>query len=138
MRESGYIADLYVTTPTLTTAEVKVSTDGAPQGAKLEVSVLDSAGNTVWTGVPGRVSLPDAQPWNTQHPNLYRCAVRLLGPDGLELAGPTTVTAEGGMCGTYVRTLGRAGAASLTVHTGQTEDVTVNFTIEIEEAEKWT
>jgi len=29
-------------------------------------------------------------------------------------------------------------AASLTVRTGQTEAVTINFTIEIKEEEKWT
>ena len=54
-----------------------------------------------------------------------------------ELAGPSVAAAEGGMCGTYVRTLGRSGDASLVVHTEQTEDVTVNFTIRIEEEEKW-
>ena len=55
----------------------------------------------------------------------------------LELAGPSVATAEGGMCGTYVRTAGRAGTASLTVHTGQTEDVTVPFTVELGQAEHW-
>ena len=48
-----------------------------------------------------------------------------------ELVGPATVTAEGGMCGAYVRTLGRAGTASLTVHTDQTQDVVLRFTIEL-------
>ena len=47
----------------------------------------------------------------------------------LELVGPAVAAAEGGMCGTYVRTLGRAGTASLTVHTEQTEDVILDFTI---------
>ena len=37
VRESGYITDIYVTTPSLTTANVKVATDGAPDGAALEV-----------------------------------------------------------------------------------------------------
>ena len=45
------------------------------------------------------------------------------------LVGPETVTAEGGMCGTYVRTLGRFGTARLTVSTPQTEPVTVEFTV---------
>ncbi|MBD5118602.1 MAG: glycoside hydrolase family 2 protein [Clostridiales bacterium] len=85
VREGGYIADIFVTTPTLTRLDVKVSTEGAPQGARLEVSILDSAGDTVWTGTPGRASVPDAKPWDTQQPNLYRCAVRLLAPDGGEL-----------------------------------------------------
>ena len=46
-----------------------------------------------------------------------------------ELVGPAAVTAEGGMCGTYVRTLGRKGAARLTVAVAQLESVTVDFTI---------
>lgn len=37
------------------------------------------------------------------------------------------------MCGAYVRTVGKAGAAALTVHTEQTEDVTVDFTVELGE-----
>ena len=45
------------------------------------------------------------------------------------LVGPETATAEGGMCGTYVRTLGRFGTARLTVSTPQTEPVTVEFTV---------
>ena len=85
VRESGYISDIFVTTPTLTTADVKVSTDGAPEGAKLEASILDSAGNTVWTGEPGSASVPEAQPWDTERPTLYRCVVRLLASEGAEL-----------------------------------------------------
>ncbi len=85
VREGGYITDIFVTTPTLATADVKVSTDGAPGGAKLDVSILDEAGETVWTGAPGAVTLPGAKPWDTQRPTLYRCAVRLLDADGSEL-----------------------------------------------------
>ncbi len=61
--------------------------------------------------------------------------VTLSGAAGL--AGPRVVTAEGGMCGAYVRTLGKAGTASLTVHTEQTEDIHIPFTVEIKEEEKW-
>ena len=46
-----------------------------------------------------------------------------------ELIGPDTVTAEGGMTGTYIRTLGHPGTAQLTVSTAQTEPVTIDFTI---------
>lgn len=85
VRENGYITDIYVTTPTSTTANVKVATDGAPDGAKLEVSILDSAGKTVWAGAAGKANVPDARPWDTARPDLYRCEVRLLAPDGMEL-----------------------------------------------------
>jgi len=46
-----------------------------------------------------------------------------------ELVGPNLVTAEGGMTGTYVRSIGKAGQARLTIHTDQTEDVTLIFKI---------
>lgn len=47
----------------------------------------------------------------------------------IELVGPDTVTAEGGMCGTYVRTLGRAGRGTLTVETAQTGKITLEFEV---------
>ncbi len=51
----------------------------------------------------------------------------LEGP--ARLVGPATVTAEGGMTGTYVKTIGQSGEARLTVSTDQTEDVTFIFHI---------
>ena len=44
-----------------------------------------------------------------------------------ELVGPGVATAEGGMTGTYVRSIGKAGEARLTIRTEQTEDVTLIF-----------
>jgi beta-galactosidase len=46
------------------------------------------------------------------------------------LVGPDTVCAEGGMTGTYLRTLGRAGQAELTISSPQLDSVTISFTIE--------
>jgi beta-galactosidase len=46
-----------------------------------------------------------------------------------ELVGPQVVTAEGGMTGTYVKSIGKTGEAMLTIHTEQTEDVTLIFKI---------
>ena len=54
------------------------------------------------------------------------------------LVGPETVTAEGGMTGTYVKTTGKAGLAKLTVSTAQTEPVNVLFTIAQSGCEKFT
>lgn len=82
VRENAYISDIFVTTPTLTTADVKVSVDNADSDAKIEVTVLDDSGKTVWTGGEGKISLPDAKPWSTDCPRLYRCCVRLLAADG--------------------------------------------------------
>ena len=46
-----------------------------------------------------------------------------------ELVGPGAATAEGGMCGTYIRTTGKTGTARLTISTAQTEAVTLEFRI---------
>lgn len=50
---------------------------------------------------------------------------------GIDLIGPEYVTAEGGMCGTYVRTKGRqeAGSASLRITVPGLEAVTLSFSI---------
>lgn len=57
--------------------------------------------------------------------------VRLEASGCIELVGPDTVTAEGGMCGAYVRTAGRAGAGALTVSTAQTQSVTIDFEVRL-------
>jgi beta-galactosidase len=49
-----------------------------------------------------------------------------------ELVGPSIVTAEGGSCGTYLRTAGTAGTALLTISAPQTEPVTLTFTVRSE------
>ena len=51
----------------------------------------------------------------------------LEGP--AELVGPTVVTAEGGMTGTYIKTTGESGEVKLTITTARTEPVEVVFEI---------
>ena len=46
-----------------------------------------------------------------------------------ELVGPKVVTAEGGMCGTYIRTTGKTGTARLTIAAAQTDPVIIAFQI---------
>ncbi len=46
-----------------------------------------------------------------------------------QLVGPQIITLEGGCAGTYIRTVGRAGEACLTVSAPQTKPVTVVFTV---------
>ena len=48
-----------------------------------------------------------------------------------ELVGPGVVTAEGGMTGTYVRSMGKTGEARLTIVTDQTEPVVLIFKINV-------
>lgn len=49
-------------------------------------------------------------------------AVALLGPDN--------ATAEGGMCGTYLRTIGKTGPGILQITAPNLEPVTISFTVE--------
>ncbi len=97
VRSSAYISDIYVTTPTLTTAQIRPAVADAPADARLEVQILDSDGLPVWSGGDNagvamlNACVPDAKPWDTEHPNLYTCAVRLLGRGGEELDRQETV-----------------------------------------------
>ena len=76
--------------------------------AALRIRILDEYGNPApYAQIPVRFALE--------------------GP--AELVGPPVVTAEGGMAGTFVRTVGTAGVVRLTVSTDQTEDVTFIFRV---------
>ena len=55
--------------------------------------------------------------------------VRLTLEGPAKLVGPEVVVAEGGMTGTFVKTVGESGEARLTVSSDQTEDVTFIFHI---------
>ena len=57
--------------------------------------------------------------------------VRLKAEGALELVGPDAVTAEGGMCGTYLRTTGKAGAAKLTVTADGLAPITLDFAVSV-------
>lgn len=74
-----------MTTPTLTEAEVKVTNHNAPDNARVEVFIADNEGKIVWSGGAGKINVPDAKPWNTENPYMYRCTVRLLTAEGAEL-----------------------------------------------------
>ena len=97
--------------------EVRVSAGTLREGdtydmAAVRVRVLDGNGNTA----------PYAQ---------LPVSFRLEGPG--RLVGPETVTAEGGMCGTYVRTDGAEGEILLTISAPGTGDVRVSFTVAADE-----
>ncbi|MBR4471636.1 MAG: glycoside hydrolase family 2 protein [Erysipelotrichaceae bacterium] len=48
----------------------------------------------------------------------------------IELVGPSVCTAEGGMCGTYVKTTGKKGKGSLVIRAQGLEEVKIDYTIE--------
>ncbi|MCR5663611.1 MAG: glycoside hydrolase family 2 protein [Oscillospiraceae bacterium] len=56
--------------------------------------------------------------------------VKLRVEGAAELVGPDTVTAEGGMCGCYLRSVGRPGEALLHVSAGQAGEQTLRFSVE--------
>ncbi len=94
--------------------EVKPSTTSLCQGstydmAAVRVRILDEYGN-----IAPYAQLPVQ--WK-----LEGC---------LELAGPHVTTAEGGMCGTYLRTTEKSGTARLTVSAEGLDDVTVDFQVQ--------
>jgi len=61
--------------------------------------------------------------------------VKLALQGDAELVGPDIVTAEGGMTGTYLKSAGRSGSATLTISTPQTEPVTLTFAIQCPEGQ---
>ena len=48
---------------------------------------------------------------------------------GIELIGPKSITAEGGMSGTFIRTCGSAGTGTLTISSDMTDPVTLTFEV---------
>lgn len=56
--------------------------------------------------------------------------VSFAADGNVALLGPDTATAEGGMCGTYVRTTGRPGPGILVVSAPGLESVTVEFAVD--------
>ncbi|MBQ1534779.1 MAG: hypothetical protein IIZ64_08205, partial [Erysipelotrichaceae bacterium] len=48
----------------------------------------------------------------------------------IEIVGPKTSVAEGGMTGTYVRSTGRKGKGRLTIHADGLEDVVIDYQVE--------
>ena len=64
------------------------------------------------------------------NPAVYAQIPALLKAEGcIELVGPSVVTLEGGMAGTYVRTTGKEGSGKLTVSTAQTRAVEVVYSV---------
>ena len=83
------VSDLFVYTPTLTEAAVQLTIEAPEKAAALRVRLCSSAGKTlVCRQLPPaesaecRLTLPDAAPWDTEHPNLYRCIAELLDAEG--------------------------------------------------------
>ncbi|MBQ6236570.1 MAG: glycoside hydrolase family 2 protein, partial [Clostridia bacterium] len=93
--------------------EVRVSGTELHEGdgydaAAVRIRVLDGSGNLA----------PYAQ-----------LPIRFAVSGDLALVGPGVATAEGGMTGTYVKTVGHGGEGVLTISSEQTAPVSIHFTI---------
>ena len=73
-----------------------------------------------------RIQLKDA---NENLANYVQIPVEIETTGPVEVIGPKVVSLEGGMSGTYIRTKGQCGDASITFKTAQTEPVTVSLHI---------
>lgn len=56
--------------------------------------------------------------------------LRLTVAGAAELVGPDVAVAEGGMCGTYIRTIGKSGSAKLTISADGLEPVAMEFAVQ--------
>ena len=59
----------------------------------------------------------------------YQEAVRLEAEGPIEIIGPKYVTLRGGMSGTYVKTLGTSGKASLKIITDNINEKVIEFNV---------
>jgi beta-galactosidase len=59
----------------------------------------------------------------------YQEVVELTTTGPIEIIGPQKISLKGGSFGTYVRTTGEAGVASLSLHTENLDEVTIPFTV---------
>ena len=90
-RGDNYIEDVFVYTPDLHTAAVRVTLDCAAPGADLvQVRILDAGGHAVAKAEGSareelRLSVPQAAPWELDAPALYTCRVTLPGQDEKEI-----------------------------------------------------
>ena len=85
VRPETYIEDVFVTTPLLTRAEVRLTfSDGAEH--RCRVTILDSEGTVCCVRERNHniiyVNYKEARPWTITEPNLYTCHVELLSGDG--------------------------------------------------------
>lgn len=81
LRELRMIDDIYVATPTLTTACIRTTVRNG-MGCVCEVELLEDTGRILLTesvpaGAPAILNYPDSISWSPEHPRLYTCRVTL-------------------------------------------------------------
>ena len=114
----------------------------AISGGKVVKSVTKTPGNRLHLEVrPTKTSLTEGDKYD-----MSSLRIRILDENGniasfaqipvsvetegdIELVGPAVVTAEGGMCGAYVRTVGKSGTGKAVIKAAGLQPVTIDFTI---------
>lgn len=80
VRERSFLSDIFVTTPTLTQANIRVQAENAGD-CTLDIAVTKGgrtiAKTTAPVGKPILLDCPGAKPWNPDHPRRYICRVTL-------------------------------------------------------------
>lgn len=113
--KGGKVVKSVVKTPdTKLHLEVKNSNPCMHEGSTYDMSAI-------------RIRLLDSNDNLASYAQIPVC-FRAEGP--IEIAGPKIAVLEGGMGGTYVRTVGKTGNAVLHIQTDQTESVSVSFIID--------
>ena len=103
-------------------------TRGADAALHLEVrpsSAVLTDGDT-WDMAAVRIRVAD--PWGNTVP-YAQLPLRFAVTGAAALVGPDVICAEGGMGAAYLRTVGRAGTAVLTVRADGLEDVAITFDV---------
>lgn len=96
-----------------------------------DVSSADLTEGAAYDAAAVRIRIVDANGSTAPYAQL---PVRLEVSGPLELIGPDTVCADGGMCGAYVRTTGAPGTGTLRITTAQTEPLELSFRVRLEDA----
>ncbi|WP_128101988.1 glycoside hydrolase family 2 TIM barrel-domain containing protein [Paenibacillus sp. DCT19] len=81
-----------------------------------------------------RIRVADANNNNATYSHL---PLFLKAEGAIEIVGPDCVVAEGGMCGTYIKTHGTAGEGTLTITSNQTEPVQLSFNVILEGSDRY-
>ena len=87
VRETSYIEDVYITTPTTTRLQLQVTAVNG-ENCKVKVELLNDAGKLVLVSKPfapggkAAMNFPKAKPWTLENPYRYTCRVTLLDEAG--------------------------------------------------------
>jgi beta-galactosidase len=63
----------------------------------------------------------------------FNDVVSLKTQGRIELIGPAAISLHGGMGGTYIKTIGKAGRGKLVIKCAQAEDIAIEVNVRLEE-----